>query len=75
VTTLTLKRDRGGEEHYMVFDDARYVGRLYQADADRWFWGLGYDVTAPRDPPHGHEPTRDAAMEKFKAAYLAMRKG
>jgi hypothetical protein len=68
---LRLTQDPGGEEQYSVFDDAFYVGRIYQAGADRWFWSLGYDVTSPRNPPYGHEPTRDAAMEKIETALLS----
>jgi hypothetical protein len=76
--TLTLRRDQGavGQEQYRAFDGDRYVGRIYQADKARWFWGLAYDLRAPADPPHGwHEPSREAAMEKLKAAYVAWRPG
>jgi hypothetical protein len=42
------------------------------ADGHRWFWGLAYEVTEPANPPYGaQEPTRAAAMARFKAAYLA----
>jgi hypothetical protein len=74
LTTLTLRRDRGGvgQEHYRVLDGDRRVGRIYKAGNHRWFWGLGYEVTEPANPPYGHEPTREAAMSKFKTAYLAL---
>ena len=72
MTTLTLTHDPGGEEHYWVSDGTHYVGRIYQADTNRWVWSLGYDVTWPRNPPYGHETSCDTAMEKFKAAYVAI---
>ena len=76
LTNLTLRRDPGAAEldQYRVFDGDRYVGRIYQAEPNCWFWSLAFAVTAPADPPHGwHEPTREAAMEKLKAAYVAWR--
>ena len=74
VITLTRRRDPRAEHHYRAFDGDRYVGRIYQVDTDRWFWGLAYDMTAPAMPPYGwHEPTRQAAMEKLKVAYLGCR--
>jgi hypothetical protein len=76
VTTLTLRREPDStEDHFRVFDGDRYVGRIYCADEARWFWGLAYDLTAPADPPYGwQEPTREAAMEKLKAAYVESRR-
>jgi hypothetical protein len=77
LTTLTLRRDPGAAEldQYRVFDGDRYVGRIYQADKARWFWGLAYDLTAPADPPHGwHEPSREAATEKLEAPYVELRR-
>jgi hypothetical protein len=78
LTTLTLRRDPGGSEdhhHHQVFDGDRYVGRIYRHNREYWFWSLAFAVTAPANPPYGwHEPTREAAMEKFKAAYVAARK-
>jgi hypothetical protein len=71
LTTLMLRHDPGavGQE-YRIYDGDRYVGRIYQPEANYWFWSLAFAVTAPADPPHGwHEPTREAAMEKLKAAY------
>jgi hypothetical protein len=63
---LTLRPDpRGAAHHYRIFDDDRYVGRVYRAEG-QWFWSLAFDVTAPSNPPNGHEPSRDAAMLKFK---------
>jgi hypothetical protein len=72
-----LRRDPGavGQQHYRVFDGDRYVGRIHRADRARWFWGLAWEVTEPANPPYGaQEPTREAAMEKFKAAYVALRR-
>jgi hypothetical protein len=71
LTTLVL-RQAGSENHFRVFDGGRYVGRIYQYNADFWFWSLALEVTEPATPPHGwHEPSREAAMARFKAAYLA----
>jgi hypothetical protein len=69
LTRLTLRRDpdAGQENLFQIFDTARHVGRIYQAGRERWFRGLACDVTAPGNPPHGHEPSRDAALAKFKA--------
>jgi hypothetical protein len=40
----------------------------------KWFWGLAWEVTEPTNPPYGaQEPTREAAMDKFKAAYVGRR--
>jgi hypothetical protein len=35
---------------------------------------LAWEVTEPTNPPYGaQEPTREAAMENFKAAYVGLR--
>jgi hypothetical protein len=70
---LTLQREPDStENHFRVFEGDRYVGRIYQANTDCWFWSLARDVTAPDLPPYGwNEPTREAAMERLKATYAA----
>jgi hypothetical protein len=61
-----------GQESYREFDGDRFVGRIYRADTQGGFWGLAWEVTEPANPPNGaQEPTREAAMGKFEAAYLA----
>jgi hypothetical protein len=75
VSTLTLPRVPVCENHFRVFDSDRYVDHTYQADCERWFWGIAHDVTAPDVPQYGwHEPSREAAMESIKAAYHSIPK-
>ena len=70
--TLTLRRDLETENQYRAFNSERYVGRIYQAEKDQWFWAVAFNVTAPANPPYGwHELSRDAAIAKLKSAYLA----
>ena len=73
---LILRRDpSGAAHHYQVFDGERDVGHVYRADVHRWIWGLAHDVTASAHPPyHGQEPSRDAAMLKFKVEYEKWRR-
>ena len=69
--TLNLRRDLETENRYRAFNGERYVGRIYQADEDHWFWAVALDVTAPANPPYGwNEPSRLAAA-KLKSAHLA----
>jgi hypothetical protein len=51
VITLTLRRDLETENQYRAFNSERYVGRIYQADKDHWFWAVALDVTAPPTLP------------------------
>jgi hypothetical protein len=69
--TLTLRPDPETENQYRAFNGRRYVGRIYQAEKDQWFWAVAFNVTAPANPPYGwHELSRDAAIAKLKSAYL-----
>jgi hypothetical protein len=47
VITLTLRRDLETENQYWAFNSERYVGRLYQADKDHWFWAVALNVRQP----------------------------
>jgi hypothetical protein len=63
------------DEDYDVFDGERDVGRIYLVDSygdrEKWFWGVGFQLTGRKS--YGHAPTLDEAKAAFKAQYVTWR--
>jgi hypothetical protein len=74
---LILKRSSladAGFEDYNVLSEGKLVGRIFKSSAASsarsWFWGLVYGYHRNRNPAHGYEPTREAAMAAFRKSWL-----
>lgn len=63
----------GGLEDWEVFDDNKSIGRIlwtHNANPETpWFWTITARVPQVATD-RGYAPTREAAMEAFKAAWL-----
>jgi len=58
-----------GPNHYEVIADDWIVGRIVLSDASPaerpWMWSLDHEFYQGREPTHGYEATREAAMQAF----------
>ena len=77
---LTLKRASASrpsgewsDDDYDVLAEGVVVGRIFHAAAapvgSPWMWTLGYGFHEDRNPTHGYEPTREAAMAAFAKSW------
>jgi len=57
----------GGPNDYDVIADDWIVGRIVLSDASPaerpWMWSLDHEFYQDREQTHGHEATREAAMQ------------
>jgi hypothetical protein len=57
------------DDDYDVLADDVVVGRIFHAAAapvgSPWMWTPAYGFHEDRNPTHGYEPTREAAMAAF----------
>ena len=72
--TLLLKRAPDFRaDHYDVLADDRVVGHIMLSDAappeTPWVWSLAYGQREDRTPTHGHEASREAAMQAFAKSW------
>ncbi len=60
-------------DDYDVLADGVVVGRIFNAAASPvgtpWMWTLAYGYHEDRNPMHGYEPTREAAMAAFARSW------
>jgi hypothetical protein len=77
---LTLKRASASrpsgewsDDDYDVLAEGVVVGRIFHAAAapvgSPWMWTLAYGFHEDRNPTHGYEPTREAAMAAFAKSW------
>jgi hypothetical protein len=77
---LTLKRASASrpsgewsDDDYDVLAEGVVVGRIFHAAAapvgSPWMWTLAYGFHEDRNPTHGYEPTREAAMAAFARSW------
>jgi hypothetical protein len=56
-----------------VLNDYKVVGTIMLSDAappeTPWVWSLAYGQHEDRTPTHGHEATREAAMQAFARSW------
>jgi hypothetical protein len=62
-----------GPNDYEVIADDWIIGRIVLSDsspAERpWLWSLDHEFYRGREPTHGYEPTRDAALAAFAKSW------
>jgi hypothetical protein len=62
-----------GPNDYEVIADDWIVGRIVLSDASPaerpWLWSLDHGFYRGREPTHGYEPTRDAALAAFAKSW------
>ena len=81
VSDLLLRRvsaSRAGAEgkdddYDVIGADGLVIGRIFKATTapagTPWLWTLAYGQHEDRTPTHGHEPTREAAMQAFARSW------
>jgi hypothetical protein len=61
------------DDDYDVLAEGVVVGRIFHAAAapvgSPWMWTLAYGFHEDRNPTHGYEPTREAAMAAFAKSW------
>jgi hypothetical protein len=61
------------DDDYDALADGVVVGRIFNAAASPvgtpWMWTLAYGYHEDRNPTHGYEPTREAAMVAFAKSW------
>jgi hypothetical protein len=61
------------DDDYDVLADDVVVGRIFNAAASPvgtpWMWTLAYGFHEDRNPTHGYEPIREAAMAAFAKSW------
>ena len=62
-----------GPNDYEVIADDWIVGRIMLSDASPaerpWLWSLDHEFYRGREPTHGYEPSRDAALAAFAKSW------
>jgi hypothetical protein len=65
---LTLRATEGlGPDQFSVFDDGRYIGRVYETTDGDWIWGLNF-LAAGDNAVSGRSGTRAIAVAELKIA-------
>jgi hypothetical protein len=63
----------GDYDYDVIGPDGLVVGRIFKATTvpagTPWLWTLAYGQHEDRTPTHGHEPTREAAMQAFARSW------
>jgi hypothetical protein len=61
------------DDDYDALADGVVVGRIFNAAASpvgtTWMWTLAYGFHEDRNPTHGYEATREAAMAAFARSW------
>ena len=64
---------RGADDYDVIGADGLVIGRIFKATTapagTPWLWTLAYGQHEDRTPTHGHEPTREAAMQAFARSW------
>ena len=77
MSALILKRDKDykHDEGYLVYFEARCVGRIFNAGAGApkdqpWFWGLEFhEWQGSKGPQYGNAADLEAAKAAFRLAW------
>jgi hypothetical protein len=63
----------GADDYDVIGADGLVIGRIFKATTapagTPWLWTLAYGQHEDRTPTHGHEPTREAAMQAFARSW------
>ena len=63
----------GADDYDVISADGLVIGRIFKATTapagTPWLWTLAYGQHEDRTPTHGHEPTREAAMQAFARSW------
>ena len=63
----------GDDDYDVIGPDGLVIGRIFKATTapagTPWLWTLAYGQHEDRTPTHGHEPTREAAMQAFARSW------
>jgi hypothetical protein len=63
----------GADDYDVIGPDGLVIGRIFKTTSapagTPWLWTLAYGQHEDRTPTHGHESTREAAMQAFARSW------
>ncbi len=66
---LIMQRQEFGREQFKIYEDQRYIGRIYRTPRDDWFWSVDLLLIEGKRSIDGRVATRAEAIEQLRAAW------
>ena len=66
---LILQRLAVGRDQFKVYEGQSYIGRLYKAPADDWFWSLDLLLMEGKTSVDGRAVTQVDAVTRLRAEW------
>ena len=66
---LIVQRQEYGREQFKVYEDRRYIGRVYQTPRGDWFWSVDLLLMEGKESIDGRMATRQEALTQLRAAW------
>ena len=71
--SYAIHREKLDCEQFKVFEDGQYVGRIYEASTDSWYWKVDVLGISLNNPLEGVGDTRVDALAELTAAWKRAR--